>query len=118
VHEPSILTAPVLLTAVAFLATMLAMYALVLRFGPRRGNWGSPAAAFRAPGRATTTGLLVLAALHALAGVVLAIALPGGNVGVLLVGLAAGALYAAMSQATRIARHAPKPPADRGAARS
>ena len=106
-HLSALLTARVSLVLLGFVVTMLVMYALVLRFGPRRGNWNSPAAAFRDPGRAIEVVLLVIAAVNAISGVVLAVALPSGvRLGAFIVCVAMAVFYVAMSQASRIARAA------------
>ena len=63
----------------------LAMLGVALRFGPRRGYFNQPAAALRRPGRGMFVAMYVLAALHVLLGVIAAVAVPGGGIGVLLV---------------------------------
>jgi len=68
-----------------FLLFALAMLWLVLRFGPRRGNFNQPAAALRPTGRKLTWGLHAVALLHVVCGIVLAAAVPGGGVAVLVV---------------------------------
>ncbi|MCW2925981.1 MAG: hypothetical protein JWM98_3385 [Thermoleophilia bacterium] len=63
----------------------LAMLGVVLRIGPRRGAFNQPAAALRRPGRGMFVSMYALAALHVVLGLVAAIAVPGGGIGVLLV---------------------------------
>lgn len=86
----------------------LAMLAVSLRVGPRRGTWNQPAAKLRRPGRAMWISLLVVAALHVVAGVVCLVAVPGAGVGVLLVLIATAAFYClcagSFGIATRLAR--------------
>jgi hypothetical protein len=76
---------------------------LVLKFGPKRGDWNQPAAKLRAPGRRLRIALYVVAGLHVVAGVVAAFAAPGGGVGVVLVGVAAGGFYVLLAEVMRVA---------------
>lgn len=78
---------------------------LVLRFGPRRGTWNQPAAAFARPGRRMQGSMYAIALLHVVAGVVLAVALPGGtSLGALVVLCAMAVFYVLCAQAATVAR--------------
>ena len=80
-----------------FLAGMalfgLAMLAVALRVGPRRGFWNQPAAALRAPGRRMFIGMYAVAILHVLTGLGVALLVPGGGIGIFLVLLATAVFY-------------------------
>jgi hypothetical protein len=85
----------VLVTAmlVGFALFGLAMLAVALRYGPRRGYWNQPAAALRRPGRFTFRGMYAVAIVHVVLGVVVAIAVPGAGIGMLLVLVATACFY-------------------------
>lgn len=76
-----------------FIVVSLAMLVLVLRFGPKRGTWNQPAARLRRPGRKLAWGLHLVTLLHIVAGVVLAVKVPGGGLAVLVVLVAMGCFY-------------------------
>lgn len=78
---------------VGFVLFSLAMWALALRYGPRRGYWNQPAAALRRPGRRTFLSMYAIAALHVIAGIAGAIAVPGAGIGVLLVLVVTAGFY-------------------------
>ncbi len=82
---------------VLFLAGMalfgLAMLALVLRVGPRRGYWNQPAAALRRPGRRVFLGMYGVALLHVLVGLGVALFVPGGSIAIFCVLLGAAVFY-------------------------
>lgn len=99
------------LLVIAFLGGMalfgLAMLAVVLRVGPRRGTWNQPAAAFVRPGRRMGAGMYAMAVLHVVAGIVCAVSVPGAGTGVLVVLVAMAAFYVlcahSFSVASRVA---------------
>ena len=91
-----------------FLAGMallgVALLVLVLRVGPRRGYWNQPAAELRQPGRRMFVAMYALAAVHVVLGLVAALAVPGGGIGIFLVLLATGAFYVLCAHAWSVAR--------------
>jgi hypothetical protein len=93
---------------VGFALFGLAALLLVLRVGPRRGSWNQPAAKLRQPGRRMFLSMYVVAALHVIAGLGLAIFAPGGGLAIFLVLLVMGTFYAlgahSWSLAHRVAR--------------
>lgn len=86
----------------------LGMFGIVRRVGPRSGNWNQPAAMLRRPGRRMFWSMYVVAALHVIAGLALAITAPGGGFAIFLVLLVMGTFYAlgahSWTLAHRIAR--------------
>jgi len=71
----------------------LGLFGAALRFGPRRGTWNQPAAALVRPGRVMFASMYALAAVHVVLGLIAALALPGGGIGVLGVLVAMGSFY-------------------------
>ena len=71
----------------------LAMLGVALKFGPRRGFWNQPAAMLRRPGRRMFVSMYSLAALHVATGIGIAITMPYGGVGVLVVLCAIAVFY-------------------------
>ncbi len=71
----------------------LAMLAVSLRVGPRRGTWNQPAAALRQPGRGMFVAMYAIAIVHVLIGLGAALFVPGGGIGIFLVMLATGVFY-------------------------
>ena len=71
----------------------LAMLAVALRAGPRRGYWNQPAAMLRQPGRRLFLGMYGIAALHVLTGLGVYLLVPGGEIGIFFVLLAAAVFY-------------------------
>lgn len=92
-------------TAVMALA-LTALGILVLRFGPRRGDWNNPAAVYRAPGANVRKALLALALLTLIVGIIATISVSDGRLGILLVAAALAAVYLAMASSATIARRA------------
>lgn len=89
---------------VGFILFALAMWGIALRVGPRRGFWNQPAAVLRRPGRGVFVAMYVLAAIHVLLGVAVAIGASGdGRVGVLVVMVAMGAFYVACAHCYALA---------------
>ena len=86
-----------IILVIAFLAGMalfgLAMLAVALRAGPRRGYWNQPAAALVRPGRRMFIAMYAIAILHVLVGLIAALAVPGGGIGIFLVLVAGGCFY-------------------------
>lgn len=71
----------------------LAMLAVALRAGPRRGYWNQPAAMLRQPGRRMFLGMYAVAILHVLTGLGIALFMPGAGIGIFLVLLATAVFY-------------------------
>ena len=71
----------------------LAMLALVLRVGPRRGFWNQPAAELRRPGTRLVVWLYVFAAVHVLLGLSITFFVEPMDVGVLVVCVFAAGFY-------------------------
>lgn len=90
--------------AVALFALFaLAMLAVVLLVGPRRGTWNQPAAAYVAPGRGMRLAMYALATVHVLVGAVAALVLPGGGFAVFLVAVLMALFYVACGASTHLA---------------
>lgn len=104
-------TTDIVLTAL-FLAGMalfgLALLAVSLRVGPRRGSWNQPAAMLRRPGRRMFVGMYAVAVLHVLTGLGIALFVPGGGIAIFLVLLAMAMFYVLCAHswalANRVAR--------------
>lgn len=77
-----------------FVVFGLVMLAVALRYGPKRGTWNQPAAAYRRPGRFTFRGMYAGAIIHVVLGIIVLIAVPGAGIGILLVLVATGCFYA------------------------
>ncbi|MEO6866553.1 MAG: hypothetical protein ABI200_00870, partial [Gaiellales bacterium] len=71
----------------------LAMLGVALRFGPRRGTWNQPAAAFVRPSRWLMICMYAFAAAHVVVGIIAATMVPGAGIGVLLVLVATAVFY-------------------------
>ncbi|MCW2960144.1 MAG: hypothetical protein JWM90_531 [Thermoleophilia bacterium] len=76
-----------------FVVFGVAMLAVALRYGPKRGTWNQPAAAFRRPGRFTFRGMYAVAIVHVLLGIIVTVAVPGAGIGILLVLIFTGCFY-------------------------
>lgn len=89
-------TTDIVLT-VLFLAGMalfgLAMLALVLRVGPKRGFWNQPAAVLRRPGSRVVVWLYLFAAVHVLLGLGVVLFIEPRDFGVLIVLVLMAAIY-------------------------
>ena len=87
-------------------AVMLGAFALVLRFGPRRGAWNQPAAALRPPGRGLRLALYGFALVHVLLGLA---ATTADSVGpsALLIATLMGSFYVACAQVMRLSSRVP-----------
>lgn len=81
----------------------LAMFAVALRVGPKRGFWNHPAAALRRPGRRVFVGMYAIAILHLLTGLGAALLVPGGGIGIFLVLLATAVFYVLCAHSWAIA---------------
>src|SRR4051812_48675168 len=91
-------TASLVLVGITFYGSMLAMYIGILRWGPKRGNYGSPAASFRHPGVPICNVFRGIAALFAVSGVVVGIVYWGqSGLGIFLTCLATAGFYFAVS---------------------
>src|SRR4051812_16761613 len=91
-----IMSTDVLLTSLLFaffVMFALAMFVLCLRFGPRRGYWGQPAAGLVRHGRRMFISLYSVALLHVALGIGLAFLAPGGGTAIFLVLVGMGAFY-------------------------
>jgi hypothetical protein len=95
----------VALLTIAFIASMMLLYAVTLRVGPRRRDWNSPAAAFRAPGTGIALSLYAFGLLHVLLSLFAAIKVDLGGAGwqVVLVGVMAGGFYIACGSVAALA---------------
>lgn len=83
---------------------VLAMFALVLRVGPRSGFFNQPAEKFRPPGRIMQVSMYIFAALHVAVAVVAAIAIPSVGGSVILVGIGMAAFYVLAGLSHRVAQ--------------
>jgi hypothetical protein len=99
---------------VVFILALTALALVVFRYGPRRGAWNQPAAAYRSPGRRARLALMVVAALHVIVALGIAIRVDGAGVGIVLVGIGAGAFYALCAQSLRLAEVAQRRRRSRG----
>lgn len=81
----------------------LAMLAVALRAGPRRGYWNQPAAMLRQPGRRMFLGMYGVAVLHVLTGAGVALFVPGGGIDIFFVLLAAAVFYVLCAHSWAIA---------------
>lgn len=102
----SILTAQLLGAAgllLLFILFALGMFVLALRFGPKRGSWNQPAAKLRPTGRKLAWGLHLVTLLHVVAGIVLAVKVPGGGVAVLVVLIVMACFYELCAYSFRLA---------------
>ncbi len=89
-------TTDVILTIVFLLGMALfglAMLALVLCVGPRRGFWNQPAAVLRRPGGRVVIGLYVFALVHVLLGLWVTFFIEPQDFGVLVVLVATACFY-------------------------
>lgn len=91
------------LTMLGFALFALAMFGVALRYGPRRGTWNQPAAAFMAPGGRMRVSLYVLAAAHVLGGIGIAIFAPGGGVAIMVVLLVMAGFYVLCARSLDVA---------------
>jgi len=91
------------LVLISFVLFSLAMLAVVLRAGPKRGTWNQPAAELRAPGKRMSIGLYVAAALHVITGIILAVAMPGGGIAILVVLVVTACFYVLFAQSYALA---------------
>ncbi|MCW2973185.1 MAG: hypothetical protein JWN72_1458 [Thermoleophilia bacterium] len=96
-----------------FILFALGMFVLAVRFGPKRGTWNQPAAKLRRPGRRLTWMLHAVTLLHVVAGIVLAVKVPGGGAAVLVVLIAMACFYElcaySFSLATSVAARRQRP---------
>lgn len=91
---------------IGFVLMGLAMLAVALRVGPRRGTWNQPAAALRRPGRGVVLAMHALAVLHLLAGIVVAAAVPGGGFDIFVVLAVTAGFYVLCANGYSLARSA------------
>jgi hypothetical protein len=81
----------------------LAMLALVLRVGPRRGFWNQPAAELRRPRPRVIGWLYVFAAVHVLLGLYVTFFIEPHQVGVLIVLVLTAGFYVLCGHAYQLA---------------
>ena len=102
------------LIGAVFIPLMIVAWALVLRFGPRRGYLNQPSPGFQPLGSRGAQSMLLIALLHVIAGLAIAVAFAGSvaaipaGLGVAAMGLmyvAFGAVNVLAERATRIRRH-------------
>ncbi len=95
------------LTILVLTISAFALLVLVLKFGPGRGTWNQPAAAFRAPGRAVSGLVAGCGVLMAAACIVLA-SLPAGDgfeLSLVVLGLAMAAMMGLLAACGALAPH-------------
>lgn len=72
---------------------VLAMFALVLRVGPRSGFYNQPAERFRPPARWLQVAMIAFGVCHVIVGVVAAVLIPGVGGSVILVAIGMALFY-------------------------
>lgn len=96
-----------LLLVTAFLVAMalfgVVLLAVVLRVGPKRGTWNQPAAALRRPGRITFRGVYLLAIVHVIAGIGIALRAPGDGTAMLVLLVVMACFYVLMAHSYALA---------------
>jgi hypothetical protein len=114
VEENTMAQVSVWIAVIVFGVLTLALGAMVLRFGPRRGYWNQPAAVLRPVRSWLRISMWSIGAVHVVVGIGVAIAVPGAGFAIVAVCAGMGGIYVLFGEAwaagKRIAQRTPASP--------